>query len=62
MFVIGGIAFILFGILIIKDPVYCRGYCVDLSEYNVLLGCMCMLFGVACIWSEMRKRLRNKKR
>ncbi len=60
MFIAGGIVFICFGILIIRNPIYCRGYCADLSGYNVPFGCMCIIFGIFFIASEIRKRLRRK--
>ena len=62
MFIAGGIVFICFGIAIMTNPIYCRGYCADLSGYNVPLGCMCIIFGVLCIASEIRKRLKRRKK
>ena len=62
MFIVGGIAFIIFGIMIIRDPIYCRGICVDLSGYNVFLGYLCIPFGIFSIWSGIRKRIKKIKK
>jgi uncharacterized membrane protein HdeD (DUF308 family) len=60
VFIVLGIVFIIFGVLIIKDPVYCRGVCVDLGNSSMFVGSLCIAFGILCIWSDLRKRMKKK--
>jgi hypothetical membrane protein len=53
----------IFGISIIINPVWYSwkygGY-FDLSGYNTPFGGFCIILGMLFIWSEIRKRMRNR--
>lgn len=64
VFLLLGIFLIFFGISIIINPVWYSwkygGY-FDLSGYNTPFGGFCIILGMLLIWSEIRKRMRNRK-
>ena len=64
MVVLLGISLIIFGALIIYNPVFydrIYDYYFDLRGYNIPLGIAMIILGVAFIWTEIKNKLKKRK-
>jgi uncharacterized membrane protein HdeD (DUF308 family) len=64
MDVFAGCFSILVGVMICLQPMlYSQryGHTLDFTGYNIPLGTLLIIFGILAIWSEVRKRIKQRK-